>query len=74
MFANVSSKGGTARSFGGLRMTKKWEDVIPENWRAVVLPCMNKNLCHVNHPLIVILRRPQDDKKVGGCHPMFAKS
>ncbi len=29
MFASLSSKGRTARSFGGLRMTEKWEDCHP---------------------------------------------
>jgi hypothetical protein len=51
MFAHLSSSGKTARSFGGLRMTVKWEGVIPG-----LLLFIPRGLPPIN----VILRPPKD--------------
>jgi hypothetical protein len=53
-------KSRTARSFGGLRMTGKVGSCHPKVVAGADLPCTNKGLCHVNHPVIVILRPPKD--------------
>jgi hypothetical protein len=60
MFANDSSEGRTARSFGGLRMTEKVGVCHPKVVAGGCSAMHQKGLCHVNHPIIVILRPPKD--------------
>jgi hypothetical protein len=71
LFGNALSKGRTARSFGGLRMTVKsgWLSspglypiivILRPPKDLAVLPCTNKSLCYDNHPIFVIPRPPRD--------------